>query len=292
MRIGNFWAFGEGPSRKKPAPGGALAGRAEAGRVQISDVSIEFNTNGCRNLAVDGANLEIEPGEFICLLGPSGCGKSTLMNAVAGFVAPTAGRVEVDGKRVRGPGPERGMVFQQHSLFPWKSVRKNVAFGPRMAGHSRTESDSIARTFLGMVGLSAYGNHFPAQLSGGMQQRVGIARALANYPDVLLMDEPFGALDAQTRSMMQQNLVDLRQEFHTTIVFVTHDIEEAVFLADRIIVMSASPGRLIKDIRVDIPHPRTHEVVTEPRFVELKKQCLDLIRAETTRAFEQQGRSV
>ncbi len=292
MRIGNFWAFGEGPSRKKSAPGGALAGRAEAGRVQISDVSIEFNTNGRRNLAVDGANLEIEPGEFICLLGPSGCGKSTLMNAVAGFVAPTAGRVEVDGKRVRGPGPERGMVFQQHSLFPWKSVRKNVAFGPRMAGHSRTESDSIARTFLGMVGLSAYGNHFPAQLSGGMQQRVGIARALANYPDVLLMDEPFGALDAQTRSMMQQNLVDLRQEFHTTIVFVTHDIEEAVFLADRIIVMSASPGRLIKDIRVDILHPRTHEVVTEPRFVELKKQCLDLIRAETTRAFEQQGRSV
>lgn len=292
MRIGNLWAFGEGPSRKKSAPGGTLAGRPEAGRVQISDVSIEFNTSGRRNLAVDGANLEIEPGEFICLLGPSGCGKSTLMNAVAGFVAPTAGRVEVDGKRVRGPGPERGMVFQQHSLFPWKSVRKNVAFGPRMAGHSRTESDSIARTFLGMVGLSAYGNHFPAQLSGGMQQRVGIARALANYPDVLLMDEPFGALDAQTRAMMQQNLVDLRQEFHTTIVFVTHDIEEAVFLADRIIVMSASPGRLIKDIRVAIPHPRTHEVVTEPRFVELKKQCLDLIRAETTRAFEQQGQSV
>ncbi|WP_026279439.1 ABC transporter ATP-binding protein [Thioalkalivibrio sp. ALgr3] len=258
--------------------------------MRISDVSIEFNTGGRRNVAVDGANLEVEPSEFICLLGPSGCGKSTLMNAVAGFVEPTAGYVEVDGKRVQGPGPERGMVFQQHSLFPWKSVRKNVAFGPRMAGHSATVSDSIARTFLGMVGLLAYGNHYPAQLSGGMQQRVGIARALANYPDVLLMDEPFGALDAQTRSMMQQNLVDLRQEFHTTIVFVTHDIEEAVFLADRVIVMSASPGRLIEDIRVDIPHPRTHEVVTDPRFVELKKQCLDLIRAETTRAFEQQGK--
>ncbi len=292
MRLGNLWAFGEGPSRKEPDHVGSAGTRPEVGRIRISDVSIEFNTNGRRNVAVDGANLQVEPGEFICLLGPSGCGKSTLMNAVAGFVAPTSGHVEVDGKRVNGPGPERGMVFQQHSLFPWKSVRKNVAFGPRMAGHSVTESDSIARTFLGMVGLSAYGNHYPAQLSGGMQQRVGIARALANYPDVLLMDEPFGALDAQTRSMMQQNLVDLRQEFHTTIVFVTHDIEEAVFLADRIIVMSASPGRLIEDILVDLPHPRTHELVTEPRFVELKKQCLDLIRAETTRAFEQQGQAV
>ena len=292
MRIGNLWAFGEGPTRKKSVASKTARKPPEAGRVRISDVSIEFNTNGQRNVAVEGADLQIKPGEFICLLGPSGCGKSTLMNAVAGFVAPTSGHVEVDGKRVKGPGPERGMVFQQHSLFPWKSVRRNVAFGPRMAGHSVTESDSISRTFLGMVGLSAYENHFPAQLSGGMQQRVGIARALANYPDVLLMDEPFGALDAQTRSMMQQNLVDLRKEFRTTIVFVTHDIEEAVFLADRIIVMSASPGRLIEDIRVDIPHPRTHEIVTEPHFVELKKRCLDLIRAETTRAFAQQGQPV
>jgi len=292
MRIGNLWASGEGISRKKPTSVSVGLRQAEKGRVRVSDVTIEFNTNGQRNRAVDGADLSINPGEFVCLLGPSGCGKSTLMNAIAGFVKPTSGRIEVDSRRVTGPGPERGMVFQQHSLFPWKTVKKNVAFGPRMAGHSPTECDSIARTFLGMVGLSDYAHHFPVQLSGGMQQRVGIARALANYPDVLLMDEPFGALDAQTRSMMQQNLMDLRTEFHTTIVFVTHDIEEAVFLADRIIVMSASPGRLIADIRVDIPHPRTHEVVTEPRFVELKKQCLDLIRAETTRAFQQQGQSV
>lgn len=260
------------------------------GRVIVSEMSIVFDTGGKKHVAVENANLTVEPGEFVCLLGPSGCGKSTLMNAVAGFVKPTTGNITVDGKPVRGPGPDRGMVFQQHSLFPWKTVRTNVAFGPRMTGHSVTEANSIARTFLAMVGLSAYESYYPSALSGGMQQRVGIARALANYPDVLLMDEPFGALDAQTRSMMQENLEQLRREFHTTIIFVTHDIDEAVFLADRIVVMSASPGHLIEDIHVDIPHPRTPKTLTESRFVEIKKHCLELIRSETIRAFEQQER--
>lgn len=260
------------------------------GRIKVEDVSIVFGSGSDRNVAVADAQLDIEPGEFVCLLGPSGCGKSTLLNSVAGFVEPTEGKITLDGERVTTPGPDRGMVFQQHSLFPWKSVRENVAFGPRMAGASDKDAISTARTFLEIVGLAAYANHFPSMLSGGMQQRVGIARALANYPSVLLMDEPFGALDAQTRSMMQENLLDLWEEFGTTVLFVTHDIDEAVYLADRVVVMGASPGRLIADIPVTLPRPRPMDIVTEPEFMAIKKRCLELIRQETLRAFEGQNR--
>lgn len=263
--------------------------RKGRGRIQVEDVSIIFGSGAERNVAVDDAQLNIEPGEFVCLLGPSGCGKSTLLNSVAGFVQPSEGRITLDGKKVDSPSPERGMVFQQHSLFPWKTVRQNVAFGPLMAGASDKEASSTARTFLEIVGLAAYGNHFPSMLSGGMQQRVGIARALANYPSVLLMDEPFGALDAQTRSMMQESLLDLWEEFGTTVLFVTHDIDEAVYLADRVVVMSASPGRLIADIRVTLPRPRPVDIVTEPEFMAIKKRCMELIRQETLRAFEGQN---
>lgn len=259
------------------------------GRIKVEDVSIVFGSGSDRNVAVADAQLDIEPGEFVCLLGPSGCGKSTLLNSVAGFVEPSEGKITLDGERVTTPGPDRGMVFQQHSLFPWKSVRENVAFGPRMAGASDKDAISTARTFLEIVGLAAYANHFPSMLSGGMQQRVGIARALANYPSVLLMDEPFGALDAQTRSMMQENLLDLWEEFGTTVLFVTHDIDEAVYLADRVVVMGASPGRLIADIPVTLPRPRPMDIVTEPEFMAIKKRCLELIRQETLRAFEGQN---
>lgn len=257
------------------------------GHISIENVSVDF---GSGVLAVKDANLDITPGEFVCLLGPSGCGKSTLMNTVAAFVKPTSGSVKVDGKKVVKPGQDRGMVFQQHSLFPWKTVCDNVAFGPLMAGHSKDESRSIARTFLGMVGLSAYEKRFPSVLSGGMKQRVGIARALANYPSVLLMDEPFGALDAQTRAMMQENLLQIWGEFGITVIFVTHDIDEAVFLADRIVVMSASPGRLIADIKVKLPRPRDSDMITSSEYVETKKQCIDLIRQESIKAFEQQSK--
>ncbi|MFE8071824.1 ABC transporter ATP-binding protein [Marinobacteraceae bacterium S3BR75-40.1] len=263
--------------------------RKGRGRIQIDDVSIAFGSGADINHAVTGAHLDIEPGQFVCLLGPSGCGKSTLLNSVAGFVAPTSGQVILDNARVTGPGPDRGMVFQQHSLFPWKTVRENVAFGPRMAGAGDSDAISTARTFLEIVGLAAFGKHYPAMLSGGMQQRVGIARALANYPSVLLMDEPFGALDAQTRSMMQENLLELWEEFGITVLFVTHDIDEAVYLADRVVVMSASPGRLIADIPVTLPRPRPMDIVTEPEFMAIKKRCLDLIRQETLRAFEGQN---
>jgi NitT/TauT family transport system ATP-binding protein len=181
------------------------------------------------------------------------------------------------------------MVFQHHSLFPWKSVKDNVAFGPLMAKQGKAEAESIARTLINMVGLSAYENRYPNILSGGMKQRVGIARALANYPNVLLMDEPFGALDAQTRTMMQENLLQIWGEFGITVIFVTHDIDEAVFLADRVVVMSASPGRLIADIKVDLPRPRTPDIVADPIYVETKKQCMEYIRSESLRAFEQQS---
>lgn len=275
-------------SRLRSKAGSKSEGR---GHVRVNGVHIEFNHNGGKRTAVQNAQLEIRPGEFVCLLGPSGCGKSTLLNAIAGFVKPARGEVTIDGKAVTEPGPDRGMVFQQHSLFPWKTVCENVAFGPLMAGVGQTEATCVARTFLSLVGLAAFENVFPGTLSGGMQQRVGIARALANYPSVLLMDEPFGALDAQTRIMMQENLLDIWREFRNTVVFVTHDIDEAVFLSDRIVVMSASPGRIITDISVKLPRPREQLLLTSPDFIALKRQCLDLIRQETLNAFQQQNQA-
>jgi NitT/TauT family transport system ATP-binding protein len=270
-----------------PLPGAHIQHhQAQKGHILLQDITVDFG-NGV--VAVDKASLEIKPGEFVCILGPSGCGKSTLMNCVAGFVKPTRGQAKVDGKQVVKPGNDRGMVFQQHSLFPWKTVLDNVAFGPLMANKGKEEAESIARTFLGMVGLSAYADKFPGILSGGMKQRVGIARALANYPDVLLMDEPFGALDAQTRTIMQENLLQIWSEFGITVVFVTHDIDEAIFLADRVVVMSASPGRILEDIHVDIERPRHTDILASESFLKVKKQCLDLIREESLKVFEQQG---
>ena len=184
------------------------------------------------------------------------------------------------------------MVFQQYSLFPWKTIRENVAFGPLRTGQSRPTALSTANTFLAMVGLSAFAGRYPAELSGGMKQRVGIARALANYPRVLLMDEPFGALDAQTRTMMQENLLRIWGEFRNTVLFVTHDIDEAIFLADRVVIMSAAPGKIIADLHVPLDRPRDLDVATHPDFVALKKQCIETIRAESLRAFEMQNPEV
>lgn len=259
------------------------------GRIEIQGVSIVFGSGADKNIAVNETNLVIEPGEFVCILGPSGCGKSTLLNSVAGYVTPTTGQVLVDKEKIIGPGPDRGMVFQQYSLFPWKTVHQNIAFGPKLAGCSSAECSSIANTFLSMIGLTNIANKFPAELSGGMQQRVGIARALANYPSVLLMDEPFGALDAQTRIMMQENLLNIWSEFGTTVLFVTHDVDEAIFLADRILVMSASPGSVISDIKVDLERPRNPDIATSQKFVALKKKCLGHIRAESMKSFQQVG---
>jgi NitT/TauT family transport system ATP-binding protein len=278
---------------RSPQRTGARAGpvakhvQPSKGHILVEDLSVEFHHKGISRLAVQNANLDIAAGEFVCLLGPTGCGKSTLLNCVAGFERPTRGRVVLDGTAVMAPGPERGMVFQQHSLFSWKTVKQNIAFGPKMAGVKAAEAEARAQSFLAMVGLSGHENHYPDTLSGGMQQRVGIARALANYPSVLLMDEPFAALDAQTRTIMQESLLELWSTFRNTVLFITHDVDEAVFLADRIVVMSASPGRLIADIPIPLARPRDASIMTTSGFLDIKRRCLDLIRAETLKAFGQ-----
>jgi NitT/TauT family transport system ATP-binding protein len=262
--------------------------RNDQGHIKVENVSITFGRGRDANVAVEATDVEILPGQFVCILGPSGCGKSTLLNSIAGYVEPTRGQVLLDGERITGPGPDRGMVFQQYSLFPWKTVRENVAFGPRILGRSEPTPEAIADTFIEMVGLTRFANRYPAELSGGMQQRVGIARALANYPRVLLMDEPFGALDSQTRLMMQESLLGVWEEFGITVVFVTHDIDEALFLGDRVLIMSASPGRIIMDMTVDLPRPRDSDLMVSDAFMKLKRICREKIRAESLKAFQEQ----
>jgi len=260
--------------------------RSSKGHVVIDKVGITFGRGAQQHTAVEQTSLEVKPGEFVCLLGPSGCGKSTLLNSVAGYVQPSEGTVTVDGVKIEKPGPDRGMVFQQYSLFPWMTVRQNIGFGPRVSGQGST-ADATADTFLGLIGLSKFANRYPGELSGGMQQRVGIARALANYPSVLLMDEPFGALDAQTRIVMQESLLQIWSEFGITVMFVTHDVDEALFLADRVLIMSASPGRIIAHLTVTIPRPRKLDIATDAEFIQLKRLCLEKIRAESIKAFAQ-----
>jgi NitT/TauT family transport system ATP-binding protein len=228
--------------------------------------------------------MHVKPGEFVSIIGPSGCGKSTLLNIVAGFVKPTSGTVRLDGANIKGPGSDRGVVFQQYSLFPWLTVRKNVEFGLKMKGIAAAQRETQARTLLGLAGLLAFENHYPDQLSGGMKQRVGIVRALATSPQVLLMDEPFGALDAQTRTVMQEILTNMWQQFRISVLFVTHDIEESIFLSDRIYVMTARPGRIKAEIVVPLPRPRTPEMIYTPEFIGLVQQLKALIREESLAA--------
>lgn len=275
------------PAVHAPAVAAAEA-RSQSGNVAFEDIVVRLGSPASPRLILDRISLDIPAGQFVCVLGPSGCGKSTLLNALAGFVAPASGRVSVDGDVVTAPGADRGVVFQDPTLFPWKTVIENVSLGPLLAGRGAAEAERIGRTLLARVGLSSRSDSFPKQLSGGMQQRVGIARALANDPSVLLMDEPFGALDAQTRSMMQRVLLDVWAEVGVTVLFVTHDIDEAVVLADRIVIMSASPGRFIDDIPVPIPRPRAEDVMFSPEFNRIKRRCFDHIRRESTHAFAQQ----
>jgi len=248
------------------------------GRVELAHVSISLGEGRQAFEAVSDLDFVVEPGQLVCILGPSGCGKSTLLGALAGHLPVTGGQLAVDGRAILGPSPDRGIVFQQHTLFPWKRVRDNVAFGPKMRGMGRAERRRAADDILQLVGLAGFERFYPSQLSGGMQQRVEIARVLINEPRVLLMDEPFGALDAQTRSMMQEVLLDIWTKIPTTTLFVTHDIDEALFLADRIIVMSARPGRVIDDINLPFARPRDAELVTESEFVRLKRHILHLLR--------------
>ena len=256
--------------------------------IDLKKISVIFNTKSGDFLAVDRVSLEVKSGEFICLLGPSGCGKSTVLNAIAGF-EPYAGTISVLGNPVFEPGPERGMVFQQPNLFPWRTVRGNIGHGPRMRGKSNKEVNQITDNLISVVGLTKFSDSYPHMLSGGMQQRVALARALANEPKVLLMDEPFGALDAQTRSIMQEHLLSIWTRLKTTIVFVTHDVEEAIFLADRVFIMTASPGRIKSSFSVDLDRPRNIETLSSQTFLKLRQHCLEEIREESARAFSQQG---
>ncbi|QIZ69538.1 ABC transporter ATP-binding protein [Oxynema aestuarii] len=223
-------------------------------------------------------DLHLEANEFVSIVGASGCGKSTLLNIIAGLTPPSTGEVLVDGHIVRGPGSDRGMIFQNYSLFPWLSVADNIAFGLKLKGVSRSRQKEKIAYYLEVVGLSQFANAYPKQLSGGMKQRVAIARALANEPEVLLMDEPFGALDAQTREQMQLFLLNLWEQTHTTILTITHDVEEAIFLSQRIYIMSAHPGRIKAEIRVDLDRDRDLETKLTPKFIEIQRQVLHQLR--------------
>ena len=236
--------------------------------------------------ALEPTDLSIAENDFITILGPSGCGKSTLLRIVAGLDRPSTGRVLLDRHAIEGPGPDRGMVFQSYTLFPWLTVADNVAFGLRERGVPEVEIAETVSTYLGEVGLKGFEKHLPKQLSGGMQQRTAIARALANDPEILLLDEPFGALDNQTRGLMQELLLGIWERERKTVIFVTHDIEEAIFMASRVLVMTARPGRIKADIAVDLPHPRHYTVKTSPEFSELKARLTEEIRVEAMRAAE------
>jgi NitT/TauT family transport system ATP-binding protein len=263
----------------------AQTGRATAkGFVEVKDFALSYDTLDGEVEAVKGVSIHVDPGEFVSVIGPSGCGKSTLLNAVAGFLKPTAGTVAVDAEAVDGPSADRGMVFQQYSLFPWKTVRGNVEFGLKMKGKDRYRRETAARTLLGLAGLLQFENYYPERLSGGMKQRVGIVRALATEPKVLLLDEPFGSLDAQTRVIMQQILTNMWQRLKISVLFVTHDIDEAIFLSDRVYCMTARPGTIKSEIMVPLERPRQPAMMLSTEFLALRRGLMSLIREESLKA--------
>jgi len=252
--------------------------------LNISKLSKTFPGANGGTVALEATDLTVAENDFITILGPSGCGKSTLLRMVAGLDTPTTGTIQLDGKAVSGPGADRGMVFQSYTLFPWLTVLQNVCFGLREKGLPLPEQQDKARHFLAKVGLKGFENHFPKQLSGGMQQRTALARALANDPRILLMDEPFGALDHQTRELMQELLLGIWEAEQKTVLFVTHDIDEAVFMGSRVVVMSARPGRIKLDRVVPLPHPRHYSVKTTPGFSALKAELTEAVRTEVLAA--------
>ena len=250
--------------------------------LQVKNLSKEFVSAHGKVTALKNINFETYKREFVCVIGPSGCGKSTLIRILAGLETLTSGEVLLDGKAVNGPGQDRGMVFQGYTLFPWLTIKKNVMFGLEMAGHSKAASEEQAFQWIDLVGLSKFANAYPHQLSGGMKQRVAIARALANQPRILLMDEPFGALDAQTRSKMQSYLHEIWKNIDVTVLFITHDLDEAIYLADRILVLKAHPGEVQELIEVPVPQPRSPEDILSPEFLATKKRLEELIHPKET----------
>jgi NitT/TauT family transport system ATP-binding protein len=253
-------------------------------KLHIHNVSKIYRSNDNEVVAIDEIDLRIRDKEFATMLGPSGCGKSTLLRIVAGLTKPTQGVVRLDGNVTRAPGQDRGMVFQSYTLFPWLTVKENIQFGLEISGMPKMRREEIGREFVEKVGLKGFEDTYPKGLSGGMKQRVAIARALANNPAILLLDEPFGALDAQTRGLMQEILTQVWEELHKTILFVTHDVEEAIFLSDRVFVMTARPGRIKAEIDIPLERPRSYELKSTEAFLNLKKLALTLIREEAIKA--------
>ncbi|MGK8207751.1 ABC transporter ATP-binding protein [Burkholderia cenocepacia] len=257
--------------------------------LDVRHVGKRFATPQDECVALDDISFRTHRREFVCVIGPSGCGKSTLIRILAGLDAQTSGEVLLDGKPVQGPGADRGMVFQGYTLFPWLTVKKNVMFGLRMNGSSSGEAEREALQWLDLVGLTRFADVYPHQLSGGMKQRVAIARALANRPRILLMDEPFGALDAQTRARMQTHLLDIWRNIDVTILFITHDLDEAIFLADRILVLKANPGAVQELIEVPVPRPRDYSQVNSPAFIATKARLEALIHPKEVALADDDG---
>ncbi len=254
-------------------------------KLELDSVTLKFfPKSGAPVLALDDVSLEVADQEFAVIVGPSGCGKSSLLRLVAGLVEPTSGEITLDGTPVTRPGKDRGMVFQSYTLFPWLTVRDNVEFGLRIGGIPAEKRKHISDHFISEVGLEGFEKSYPKQLSGGMMQRVALARALANDPEILLMDEPFGALDSQTRSLMQELLLQIWEHSHKTVLFITHDIDEAILLGDRVHVMTARPGRIKERVEIDLARPRQVDVLTSPEFIAIKRRIMALIHDEAVRA--------
>ncbi|MEN9581953.1 MAG: hypothetical protein RJA70_4962 [Pseudomonadota bacterium] len=250
--------------------------------LEVTELSRRFTSATGVTTALDKVSLDVRQREFVSVIGPSGCGKSTLIRILAGLDHPSDGGAFLDGKPFDGPGADRGMVFQGYTLFPWLNVKSNVMFGPRLKGLPRAQAADRANEWLRVVGLSAFSEHYPSQLSGGMKQRVAIARALANEPRILLMDEPFGALDAQTRSTMQDHLIRIWNEVDVTVLFITHDLEEAIYLSDRIVVLGANPGRVLEVIDVPVERPRRRDHLLSGSFLATKRRLEELIHGAET----------
>lgn len=247
------------------------------GRLILREISKKFNDF----LALENVNFEVADGEFVCILGPSGCGKTTILRLAAGLDSPNSGEIFLDGKKIIGTNKECGFVFQEYALFPWRTVKENIEFGPQVKGCRKDDCERISRHYIDLVGLKGFENHFPHELSGGMKQRVGIARAYANKPKLLLMDEPFGALDAQTRNIMQAELLRIWEKEHISVLFVTHSVDEAVYIADRVVVMSARPGTVKEIFDINLPRPR---VRTGPEANTLRDLILKSLGSEIKRA--------
>lgn len=262
--------------------GSPLEAHVASSKIRAEHIDKVYKTGKKSVAAIEDVSIDIQDNDFVCIVGPSGCGKSTLLRMLAGLDFPSAGNIIVNDRKVTGPGPDRGMVFQTYTLFPWMNVEDNIKFGLKIKKLPKAEQQEIADRYLKIIGLEKFAQSYSKELSGGMKQRVAIARALANQPEVLLMDEPFGALDPHTKSMMQLLMREIWVKEHPTVVFITHDIDEAVFLADKIYVMSARPGKMIKRVNVYLPHKRTLDLKDSPEFIKIRKGINDLLYMANT----------